>query len=73
MLLERVLLLQKKVIRIICNAPFLAHTDPLFFEHNILKIKDLYLFHFGECMYKLNSRTLPFVFNDMFTKKSHNS
>ena len=41
-LLESVLLLQKKVIRIICNAPFLSHTDPLFFENNILKIKDLY-------------------------------
>ena len=65
-LVEKVLLLQKKVIRIICNAPFLAHTDPLFLEHNILKINDLYLLHLGEFMYKFNSGTLPFAFHDMF-------
>ena len=43
-LLERVVLLQKRVIHIICNAPIRSHTDPLFFLNNILKIKDLYLF-----------------------------
>ena len=64
--MEKVLLLQKKVIRIICNALFLAHTDPLFLEHNILKINDLYLLHLGEFMYKFNSGTLPFAFHDMF-------
>ena len=47
-LLDKVLLLQKKVIRIICNSPFRCHTDGLFFENNILKVKDLYLFQLGQ-------------------------
>ena len=67
-LLERILLLHKKAIGIICNAPFRAHTDHLFYENNILKIKDLYSFHIGEFMYKYNCDTLPFVFHDMFVK-----
>ena len=67
-LLERVLLLQKRVIRIICNAPIRSHTDPLFFENNILKIKDLYLFQLGQFMFNYNNGILPSVFNDMFLK-----
>ena len=35
---EKIYLLQKKLIRIICKADFLAHTDPLFKKTNILKL-----------------------------------
>ena len=37
-------LLQKKVVRIICNSDYLAHTDPLFFSLNILKISDIHTY-----------------------------
>ena len=40
--LNRLLLLQKRAIRIINYAPRLAHTDPLFFSNGILKIQDLH-------------------------------
>ena len=66
--LEKILILQKRIIRIICNAPIRFHTDPLFFENNLLKIKDLYSFQLGQFMYQHNSGILPFAFHDMFLK-----
>ena len=41
--IEPLRILQKRAIRIINNASYHAHTDPLFFKSNILKIDDLYL------------------------------
>jgi len=35
-------LMQKKAIRIICNKPYKAHTDPLFKHCKLLKIGDIY-------------------------------
>ena len=49
--LNRLLLLQKRAIRIINNAPFLAHTDPLFLSSGILKIYDLYKLNVGAYMF----------------------
>ena len=37
--LDKILLLQKRAVRIICQANFLAHTNPLFFEKNIFVSK----------------------------------
>ena len=43
--LADILILQKKVVRIITNSNYFAHTDPLFHSTGILKIGDLYEFH----------------------------
>ena len=40
--LRYLLIMQKKTIRIIIESPFLAHTDPFFFNLNILNIYRLY-------------------------------
>ena len=40
--LNRLFLLQKRAVRLICNDSFLAHTDPLFFRTGILKLHDIY-------------------------------
>ena len=40
--LEPLRIAQKRSIRIINNADFYAHTDPLFFSNRILKVDDLY-------------------------------
>ena len=40
--LDKLFLVQKRVLRTICNANFRAHTDPLFYEHRILKVVDVY-------------------------------
>ena len=64
--LNRLLLLQKKSLRIICNTEFRSHTDPLFLQNKILKISDLYLFNLGQFMYKYNNNELPNIFHSMF-------
>jgi hypothetical protein len=40
---NRIITLHKRVIRIIANAHYRAHTDPLFNDLNLLKIHDLHL------------------------------
>ena len=40
-------ILQKKCIRIICGASYLAHTSPLFKQQNILKLKDIFRLKLG--------------------------
>ena len=67
-LLDKLLLLQKKALRIIFNMAPRSHTDSLFLDNNILKIKDLYLFQLGQFMYNYNNNTLPAIFDEMFLK-----
>ena len=45
--LNKLYLLQKRAIRIMNNASFQAHTDPLFFSNGILKIQDIYKLNIG--------------------------
>ena len=52
--LNRLLLLQKRLVRILSNAPFLAHTDRLFHVNKILKIADIYKLNIGMYMYDHN-------------------
>ena len=49
--INRLLLLQKRAIRIINKSTFLAHTDPLFHSNKILKVQDLYKLNVGLYMY----------------------
>ena len=42
--LRNLKLLQKKIVRIITNSDFLAHSDPLFIKTNILKVNDLHTY-----------------------------
>ena len=39
--LHRIVILQKRAIRIISGASYLAHTEPLFTLHKILKFEDI--------------------------------
>ena len=48
---NRLYLLQKRAIRIINNAPFLAHTEPLFYSNGILKFDDIFKLNVGLYMY----------------------
>ena len=49
--INRLLLLQKRAIRIISNASFLDHTDPLFYSNGILKVHDMYKLNVGLFMF----------------------
>ena len=39
---ERLFLLQKRIMRVITNSKYIAHTDPIFKTLNLLKLPDLY-------------------------------
>ena len=68
--LDRLLLLQKKCLRIICNTHHYSHTDPIYFENKILKVKDMYLYQLGQFMYNYHFNNLPQVFDSMFPQNS---
>ena len=69
--LNKLYLLQKRIIRIINNAPFLAHTDPLFFSNGILKIHDIHKLNIGLYMFEHNA--LPrFVRPHDYLTRGHN-
>ena len=44
--------LQKRCIRLITKSPFLAHTDPIFKLHKILKFTDIYKFNLAVFAFK---------------------
>ena len=45
--------LQKRIARILTDSSYYAHSDPLFNQLKMMKIKDLYLFHCQIFMYKI--------------------
>ena len=67
-LLERILNIQKRAIRIVNQKPFLAHTNELFLSNKVFKISDLFLFNVGIFMYKLSTNDLPGVFSTLFMR-----
>ena len=67
---NRILILQKRIIRIIHNVHFLSHTNSLFLNNNILKIDDLYNWHLGIFMFQLSQKTLPSPLISIFTRNS---
>ena len=68
--LNRIIILQKKIIRIISKVSFDAHTGVLFKEQEILKFSDIYLYQIGKVMYPFKRGLLPNYFCDMFTLAS---
>ena len=44
-------LLQKRILRIMFNRPFLDHTNALFFESGILKVMDIYKYNLSNFMF----------------------
>ena len=62
--LNRLFLLQKRAVRLICNESFLAHTDPLFYRTGILKLHDIY--RLNVAMFMFEARHL-----DIFHRNHH--
>ena len=50
-----------------CNAPYNAHTDPLFKENKVLKIIDIFNLNLLKLNHKYKNQELPNLFNIMFT------
>ena len=63
---NEIVLLQKKAIRIISNAKYNSHTEPLFKSQKILPFYDLYSFLKQLFMYDYINNFLPISFNHVW-------
>ncbi len=65
--LNSIINMQKRAVRILSNADYLAHTSELFLNHKILKLDQINIF-----MFKLYKDEVPTCFNTMFmTNNKH--
>ena len=64
--LNRLIVLQKKVVRIIARKPHDAHTDPIFKDLEILKFNCIYRFHVSKVLFQLKNNVLPSDFSAIF-------
>ena len=58
--------LQKRAVRIIAGARYLAHTEPLFKELKIMKLINLYVYNIMLIMFKRQHGKLPAIFDSFF-------
>ena len=69
--LTPLLILQKKIVRIITGADYLAHSNPLFLQAKILKVQDVHKYMLGIYMYKKKlNNSLPAVQHSYNTRGS---
>ena len=66
-LLQPLLLLQKKVVRIIARTHYLAHTASLSKDCSLLTITDLYKLQLTIFMYRYHKGTLPKIYDHYFS------
>ena len=57
--LNKLLRLQKKIVRIITNSPYLAHTGAIFRELQLLKVHDIHKLQTAVFMFKIYHNLLP--------------
>ena len=62
-----VLLLQKKILRIVCNVDYRYHSNVLFKELRILKLFDIIELKTAMIMYKANTHKLPLNIQQLFS------
>ena len=66
--LNRLFVLQKKAIRIICSANRRSHSAPLFKDLKLLNVWQINKFLIGQFMYKCYHGTLPSLFEKYFVR-----
>ena len=68
--INKLFIMQKKMLRIINNSHYTDHSAPLFSKYNTLSVFDLYKYHLGVLMYKFTSKNLPDTILSFFTKNT---
>ena len=68
--LQRIVILQKRALRIVSNSTYDAHTGPIFKELKLLKFHDIHSFQLGIFMFSFKYSTLPSKFNNFFLLNS---
>ena len=64
--LKRLLILQKRIVRVLARAPFNSHTSALFQDLGILKIEQINIYQVGEFMHRYTHNQLPNAFCNYF-------
>lgn len=64
--LKKLIVLQKKIVRVIMNSEYNAHSEPLFKTLKILKVSDVYKIHVAKYVFSFLKCLLPNVLTDMF-------
>ena len=59
---NKIHILQKKIVRIICGVPPRTHSQPLFDQLKIMTIHQIYRYYVGVFMYKLYHKLIPPIF-----------
>lgn len=68
--LEKIFILQKKLIRIVTCSPYRAHTEPLFVANNVLTVYDINTYVIGMFMYKCMNEGISGDFRNYFVRNS---
>lgn len=71
---KRLVVLQKRVVRIVDKQGFGVHTTPIFCKYKLLKFEDIYFFELGKLIFKYQHECLPRCFENSFLEvnKIHN-
>ena len=72
-LTQKVFLLQKRAMRVVAKADFLAHTNPLFNDLNVLKCPDQYLLSLATLMWDYDHDLIPKTLSSLFNKNPNHS
>ena len=68
--IKRLFILQKRAIRLCCNAPYREHTSPLFIQLNTLPLRDLIQLKTGMFVFRFKRKLLPTIFNYFFIENN---
>ena len=68
--LRRLIILQKRVVRLITKSKFDAHTAPIFYKYKLFTMSNIYKLQTGLFMFSINNKLLPKKFQVMFHKNS---
>ena len=68
--LQRIVILQKRVLRVVNNSTYDAFTGPIFKKLKLPKFHDIHLFQLDFFMFSFKNSTLPSKFNNFFFMNS---
>ena len=69
-ILNKIILSQKRAIRVIAGLGYGESTENAFFDLKVLKVEDLFQFLFTSVMWDLDRGNLPSCFNNIFRRVS---
>ena len=66
--LDPLVKLQKRAVRVVASAEWLAHTDPIFSSLQLFKLKEIHAYTVQLFMFKFHHDKLPSIFNSFFIR-----